>query len=384
MTKLSDHVSVPDPAHGSMPRQPLGSRAGPRSPQGLIDDDPEELVVVHDRDSGLHAAVSIQSTVLGPALGGCRFHPYDSAVEAIDDAVRLGRAMTAKASLAGLDLGGGKAVIIGDPAYDRTEAVILAFGRLVEQLGGRYITAEDVGTTTADMDLVGTETTHVVGRSTAHGGAGDPSDDTAAGVFEAMQATIAHLDGTGDLADRRIVVLGVGKVGRPLVARLVDAGADVVVADVDPVAVAAAHDRYGVDVVAPDLAHLQRCDVFAPCALGGIIGSTTVAHLRCRAVVGSANNQLVEPADADRMADCGILYAPDYVVNAGGLIHVADELHGFDPARVADRIAGIGVTLRALFAEAERDGVTPSTAADRLARRRIERRLANHSTAPAA
>jgi valine dehydrogenase (NAD+) len=379
MTTANDHVPSTRPL-----RIPGG---GALAPHGLIDDDPEELVVLHDRSSGLHAAVSIQSTVLGPALGGCRFHPYGAMVDAVDDAVRLGRAMTAKASLAGLDLGGGKAVIVGDPAFDRTEPVMLAFGRLVESLDGRYITAEDVGTTTADMDLVGTRTTHVVGRSTARGGAGDPSGDTAAGVVASMRATLDHLDGgagAGELAGRRIVVLGLGKVGRPLVRQLVEAGAIVMVSDVDPGAVASVRAELPVEVVDPASAVEQRCDVFAPCALGGIIGPSTIGRLRCRAVVGSANNQLVEAADAGRLADAGIAYAPDYVVNAGGLIHVADELGGFDPVRVAARIAGIGDTLRVLFAEADRDGITPSVAADRLARRRIERRLGSLDQAPAA
>ena len=319
--------------HVPFPRSVLVPGGGARAPHGQVDDDPEELVVLHDRSSGLHAAVSIQSTVLGPALGGCRFHPYDEMVDAVDDAVRLGRAMTAKASLAGLDLGGGKAVIVGDPAFDRTESVMLAFGRLVEQLDGRYITAEDVGTTTADMDLVGTQTSHVVGRSAARGGAGDPSADTAAGVVVAMRATLGHLDGgagPGDLVGRRIVVLGLGKVGRPLVRQLVEAGAVVLVSDVDQATVASVRAELAVEVVDPSSALEQTCDVFAPCALGGIIGPSTIGRLRCRAVVGSANNQLVEAADAGRLADAGIIYAPDYVVNSGGLIHVADELAGFD------------------------------------------------------
>jgi len=331
--------------------------------------------------------VAIHSTVLGPALGGCRFRPYDSMVDAVDDAVRLGRAMAAKASLAGLDLGGGKAVIIGDPAHDRTDEMMLTFGRLVEQLGGSYITAEDVGTTTADMDLIGTCTRHVVGRSKAGGGAGDPSADTASGVLVAMQAALGHLDGTegaAELAGRRVVVLGLGKVGRPLVRQLVAAGAEVVVADIDRATVTAIASELPVAVVAPDRAIDQPCDVFAPCALGGIIDASSIGRLRCEAVVGSANNQLAEPADAQRLADAGVLYAPDYVVNAGGLIHVAGELQGFDADRVATRVAGIGDTLRALFAEADRDGITPSRAADRLARRRIERRLAEVSRVPAA
>ncbi|MGZ4681420.1 MAG: Glu/Leu/Phe/Val dehydrogenase dimerization domain-containing protein [Acidimicrobiales bacterium] len=352
--------------------------------QGLIDDDPEELVVVHDRASGLHAAISIQSTVLGPALGGCRFHAYDSMVDAVEDAVRLGRAMTAKASVAGLDLGGGKAVILGDPALDRTEPMMRAFGRLVEQLDGRYITAEDVGTTTADMDLIRSQTAHVVGCSSAAGGAGDPSAATALGVFAAMGATVGHVLGGRDLVGVRVVVLGVGKVGRPLVELLVGAGARVTIADVDPAAVAAVSARFPVDVVAPAEAHRQTCDVFAPCALGGVLNDSVIAELGCRMAVGSANNQLGEPLDADRLADAGIVYAPDYVVNAGGLIHVSDDLHGFDAARVDARVLAIGPLVRGLLVEADETGITPSAAADRLARRRIERRSAELLSSPAA
>ena len=234
--------------------------------RGLIDGDPEELVVLHDRRSGLHAVVSIQSTVLGPALGGCRFHAYDTMVEAVDDAVRLGRAMTAKASVAGLDLGGGKSIVVGDPAHDRTDEIIRGFGQLVEQLGGRYITAEDVGTTSADMDLISTETSYVTGCSPANGGAGDPSEATAVGVFEAMRATVEHVTGAPELAGRRVVVLGVGKVGHALVERLAVAGAIVTVADVSPAAIAAVQARFPVEVVAPGTAHRVVCDVFAPCA----------------------------------------------------------------------------------------------------------------------
>ena len=355
-----------------------------RFSQGLIDDDPEELVVVHDRRSGLHAVVSIQSTVLGPALGGCRFHPYESAVDAVADAVRLGRAMTAKASVAGLDLGGGKSVIIGDPTHDRTEALVRSFGRLVEQLDGHYITAEDVGTTTADMDLIREETAHVVGCSAAAGGAGDPSRSTAIGVFEAMRATVTHVRGTPDLRGLRVVVLGVGKVGRPLVEQLAAAGAVLTVADVDPRAIDAVRDRFPVHVVPVADAHRQPCDVFAPCALGGVLNSSTIGQLACRMVVGSANNQLGDPLDADRLADAGIVYAPDYVVNAGGLIHVSDDLHGFDAARVDRRVRAIGSSVGDLLAEADRESMTPSAMADRVARRRIERELARQVTAPAA
>jgi valine dehydrogenase (NAD+) len=337
-------------------------------------DEPEELAIFHDRASGLQAVVSVHSTVLGPALGGCRFHPYSSIGAAVNDAVRLGWSMTGKAALAGLDLGGGKAVILGDPQVIRTEALLEAFGRSVERLGGRYITAEDVGTSVADMDVVRRQTRWVAGCSPQHGGAGDPSPATALGVFEAMRATVAHTTGSDDLAGIRVTVMGVGKVGRPLVERLVAAGAVVSIADVDGAAVNDLTDRLGVESVAPDDALATPCDVLAPCALGDVLNASTIPRLRCRMVVGSANNQLGEDADAQRLADMGIVYAPDFLVNAGGLIHVADELHGYDDERVTTRVRGIGRTTTQLLDEAEEHGVNPLVAAERLAQRRIDER----------
>jgi valine dehydrogenase (NAD+) len=339
-------------------------------------DEPEELVIFHDQASGLRAVVSVHSTVLGPALGGCRFHPYPSIGAAVNDAVRLGWSMTGKAALAGLDLGGGKAVIMGDPRAIRTEALLEAFGRRVESLGGRYITAEDVGTCEADMDVIGRVTGWVVGRSPEQGGAGDPSPATALGVFEAMRATVNHATGSDDLAGVRVTVVGVGKVGRPLVERLVADGAVVFVADVDDAAVASLVDQLGVEPVATADALTTPCDVLSPCALGGVLNASTIPQLRCTMVVGSANNQLGEDADAQRLADLGIVYAPDFLVNAGGLIHVADELHGYDEERVATRVRGIGKTTTRLFHEAEEHGMNPLVAAERLAQQRIDDRRA--------
>jgi valine dehydrogenase (NAD+) len=339
-------------------------------------DEPEELAIFHDHATGLRAVVSVHSTVLGPALGGCRFHPYPSVGAAVNDAVRLGWSMTGKAALAGLDLGGGKAVIVGDPALIRSEALLEAFGRSVERLGGRYITAEDVGTSVADMDVIRRMTRWVAGCSPQHGGAGDPSPATALGVFEAMRATVRHTTGSDDLAGVRVVVMGVGKVGRPLVERLVAAGAVVSVADVDDAVVTGLADRLGVEPVAPGDALTTPCDVLAPCALGGVLNVSTIPHLACTMVVGSANNQLGEDADAQRLADAGIVYAPDFLVNAGGLIHVADELQGYDDERVTTRVLGIGPTTTQLLQEAEEHGVNPLVAAERLAQRRIDERRA--------
>lgn len=344
--------------------------------------DPEELVIVRDAKTGLRAVVSIHSTELGPALGGCRFLPYPTLGAAVLDAVRLGWSMTGKAALAGLDLGGGKSVIIGDPRSQHSAALLTAFARVVDRLGGRYITSEDVGTSVADMDLMRTTTPWVVGCSPASGGAGDPSPSTARGVFEAMRATVAHVTGSRDLAGGRVVVIGVGKVGRPLVEDLVGAGAEVTVTDVDPVAVADAVATLGVGSVRPDEAVTHPCDVLAPCALGGLINVSTIGDLRCRMIVGSANNQLGEDADAQRLADAGITYAPDFLVNAGGLIHVADELQGYDASRVEARVRGIGTTTTRLFELADELAVNPLIAAERLAQRRIDEHRGERAAPP--
>ncbi|HEX2039935.1 MAG TPA: Glu/Leu/Phe/Val dehydrogenase dimerization domain-containing protein [Acidimicrobiales bacterium] len=313
------------------------------------------------------AIVSIHSTVLGPALGGVRFRPYPSEEAALQDVLRLSRAMTYKAAVAGLDYGGGKAVIVGDPhAADRRER-LAAFARCVDSLGGRYLTAEDVGTTQADMDFVRTITPYVTGTSQ---GSGDPSPPTALGVFCAMTATAEALWGSADLAGRHVVVQGVGKVGRALVGHLLAAGCRVTVADVDPAATAVE----GVEVVDPARAHAVPCDVFSPCALGGVLSPATIPELACAAVVGSANNQLADDACADRLAGRGVLYVPDYVANAGGIVNIAEEPDGYDRARAEAAVRRIHDTVLRVLAEADREGVTPLVAATRLAEERLRRR----------
>jgi valine dehydrogenase (NAD+) len=341
-------------------------------------DSHEQVVLCHDRDSGLKAVIAIHSTALGPALGGTRFHPYASAEEAVQDALNLARGMSYKNALAGLDLGGGKAVIIGDPAPraeggDKSEALLRAYGRFVQSLGGRYVTACDVGTYVADMDVIARECDYVTGRSPENGGAGDSSVLTAFGVFQGMRASAQHRWGTPSLEGRRVGVAGIGKVGHYLVRHLVEEGARVVVTDVREDAVdrvRAAHP--GVEVAADADALIRAdLDVYAPCALGGALDDTTVPALTAGIVCGAANNQLAHPGVEKDLADRGILYAPDYVVNAGGVIQVADEIQGFVFERARAKAAKIFDTTLEIFDRARADGVPPAVSADRLAERRM-------------
>ena len=334
----------------------------------------EEVVFLHDPRSGLRAIVAIHSTTLGPALGGTRFYPFASEDEALRDVLRLSRGMTYKAAAAGLDLGGGKAVIIGDPKRSKTEELLRSYGRFIESLGGRYITAADVGTTRDDMDVIRRETRYVTGVSSTLGGSGDPSPITAYGVYLSMLACAEEVLHEHALEGRRIAVQGVGKVGYPLVKLLVEeAKAKVTVSDVDVDSVARAVRDFGVDTAEPDRIHAVDCDIFAPCALGGAINDRTIPQLRCAIVAGSANNQLERPEHGKALADLGILYAPDYIVNAGGLINVADELQGYQPERAREAVRGVYRTLREVFSIAREEHLTTAEAADRFAESRIDR-----------
>jgi len=344
-------------------------------------DDYEQVVFCHDRRSGLRAIVAVHSTRLGPALGGTRFYPYPSEAAGLEDVLRLAKGMTYKAAAAGLDLGGGKAVIFGDPARDKTEALLRAYARHVDALGGRYLTAEDVGTTQADMDLVRRETRFVTGVSRELGGSGDPSEATAAGVLWAMRAVALHLWGDTSLTGRHVALAGVGKVGAALLAGLVDERARVTVADVTPAAVERAVTECGAEAVATEKISAVDCDIYAPCALGGALSAETIPELRCAAVVGSANNQLADGAASARMlADVGVLYAPDFVANAGGLINIAEELTpgGYSPDRASAAVRRIFDTVASVLKAAEADGVSTAEAADRLAENRIAALSAVH------
>lgn len=333
----------------------------------------EQVVFANDPATGLRAIVAIHSTALGPALGGTRFYPYASTAEAVRDVLNLSRGMSYKAALAGLDLGGGKAVIIGDPATQKSEPLLRAYGRHVQSLGGRYYTACDVGTYSSDMDLIARECSFVTGRTVAHGGAGDSSVLTAYGVFQGMRAAATVAWGAPSLEGRVVGVAGVGKVGRHLVRHLVEDGATVVVTDVDPASVARVRDEHPSVRVVGSTEELvaTELDVYAPCALGGALSDEVVEVLSARIVCGAANNQLAHPGIEKVLEERGILYAPDYCVNSGGLIQVADELEGFSFERAQQRASGIFDTTLSVFERATSDGVPPAIAADRLAEQRM-------------
>lgn len=334
----------------------------------------EQVVFANDRATGLQAIIALHSTALGPGLGGTRFFPYTSTDAAIEDVLNLSRGMSYKAALAGLDLGGGKAVIIGDPSTLKTEALLRAYGRFVQSLNGRYYTACDVGTFSEDMDHIARECDYVTGRTVAHGGAGDSSVLTAFGVFQGMRAAADVTWGEPTLGGRTVGVAGVGKVGRHLVGLLIEDGANVVVTDVYQPSVDRIRDEYPqVEVVDSTEALVARddLDVYAPCAMGGALTDDVVATLSAKVVCGAANNQLAHPGIEKSLQDRGILYAPDYCVNAGGLIQVADELEGFSFDRAKHRATGIFETTRSVFERAASDDIAPAIAADRLAEQRM-------------
>lgn len=360
---------MPVPTPGSTPGR-LGPVFGPHPGARHSH---EQVVFAADDRSGLRAIIGIYSTALGPALGGTRFYPYASETAALRDVLELSRAMAYKNALAGLGHGGGKAVIIGDPVVDKTEAVLLAYGRAVEALGGRYVTACDVGTYVADMDVVARATRFATGRSPENGGAGDSSVLTAYGVFQGMRAGAAHVWGEPTLAGRTVGVAGVGKVGRHLVAHLLEDRARVVVTDVSRPAVDAIRAAHPQVEVAEDADTLvgAALDVYSPCALGHALTDDVVAALSARLVCGGANNQLAHPGVESLLAERGIVYAPDYCVNAGGVIQVADELHGFSFERAKAKASQIFDTTARVLATAAEEGIPPATAADRLAERRM-------------
>ncbi len=331
----------------------------------------EQVLYGYDKVSGLKAIIAIHSTALGPALGGTRFFPYESEEDAVTDVLRLSKGMTYKAAAAGLDLGGGKAVIMGNPHRDKSERLLRAYGRIVDSLQGRYITAEDVGTTTLDMDIIRNETRWALGNSVALGGSGDPSPVTARGLYAASRAVAQWLWGNPDITGRRFAIQGVGKVGSAFVQLLVEARAEVMVSDAYESAIQAAVDTYGVKPVEQDEIHKVDCDFFSPCALGACLDQKTIAELNCQAVLGSANNQLANDEDAEAIAARGILYAPDFVVNAGGLINVYDELQGYSKTRAMHRVDSIFDATTRILETAKEDGINPNQAAIKVAEDRI-------------
>lgn len=334
----------------------------------------EQVVLCQDRATGLKAVIALHSTALGPALGGTRFYPYATEAAAIADALNLARGMSYKNAMAGLDHGGGKAVIIGDPEKIKTEELLLAYGRFVASLAGRYVTACDVGTYVADMDVVARENKWTTGRSPENGGAGDSSVLTAFGVFQGMRASAQTLWGDPTLRGRKVGVAGVGKVGHYLVEHLLEDGAEVVITDVREESLRRITDKHPQVTVVADteaLIRVEGLDIYAPCALGGALSEETVPFITASIVCGAANNQLAHPGIEKDLVERGILYAPDYVVNAGGVIQVADELHGFDFDRCKAKATKIFDTTLEIFARAKADGIPPAAASDRIAEQRM-------------
>ena len=333
----------------------------------------EQLVFCQDKQSGLKAIIAIHDTTLGPALGGTRMWTYDSEEHAIEDALRLARGMTYKNAAAGLNLGGGKTVIIGDPRKDKNEEMFRAFGRYIQGLNGRYITAEDVGTTVADMDIIHEETDYVTGISPAFGSSGNPSPVTAYGVYRGMKAAAKEAFGTDSLEGKVIAVQGIGNVAYTLCKHLHEEGAELIVTDISKEAVRRAVEDFNAKAVDPDEIYGVDCDIYAPCALGATINDVTIPQLKARVIAGSANNQLLDTKHGDLIHDMGIVYAPDYVINAGGVINVADELYGYNSERALKKVEGIYNNIARVIEIAKRDGIPTYQAADRLAEERIER-----------
>ncbi len=335
----------------------------------------EQVVFCHDRATGLRSIIAIHDTRLGPALGGTRFYPYPTESDALLDALRLARAMTYKNAAAGLNLGGGKAVIIGDPATLRSEALLRAYARFVHGLGGRYVTASDVGTNTADLDIIREETPYVTDCSPTFGGGGGTSAMTGLTIYLGMKAAARHAFGSDSLKDRRIAVQGAGKIGHAVMEHAAKEGARLIVADVDPAMVERAVREFGASPVEADEVVAADCDILSPCAMGGTINATTIPTIRAKVIAGGANNQLLdELSDARALQARGVLYAPDFLINCGGVINVGDELGvgGYNRDRSEARARRVYDTADRIFAAAAREGVTTLEAANRYAEERME------------
>jgi leucine dehydrogenase len=331
----------------------------------------EQVVFCHNKDAGLKAIIAIHNTVLGPALGGTRMWPYASEQEALNDVLRLSRGMTYKNAVAGLDIGGGKAVIIGDPAKDKSEALFRAFGKFVDSLGGRYITAEDVGIDVNDMEYVYRETEFVTGVHQVHGGSGDPSPFTAYGALQGLMATLNRKFGNEEVGNYSYAVQGLGHVGMEYVKLLRERGAKVFVTDINKSLVSRAVDEFGAEAVSTDEIYDVQADVYSPCALGGTVNENTLPRLKAKVICGAANNQLANNAIGDEVEKRGIVYAPDYAVNAGGVMNVALEITGYNRERAMRMMRTIYHNLARIYEIADRDGIPTYRAADRMAEERI-------------
>ena len=341
--------------------------------------DYEQVVFCQDKASGLKAIIAIHDTTLGPALGGCRMWTYATEEQAIEDALRLARGMTYKNAAAGLNLGGGKTVIIGDPFKDKNEEMFRALGRFIQGLNGRYITAEDVGTTVSDMDLIHEETDYVTGISPTFGSSGNPSPVTAYGVYLGMKAAAKEAFGNDNLQGRTIAVQGLGNVAYTLCEYLHKDGAKLIVTDINKKAVDRVVKDFNATAVEPDEIYKQEVDIFSPCALGAIINDETIPQLKAKVIAGSANNQLKDAHHGDIIHEMGIVYAPDYVINAGGVINVADELYGYNRERAMKRVETIYDSITKIFEISKRDSIPTYLAANRLAEERIERMAKSRS-----
>ncbi|MEK7703102.1 MAG: Glu/Leu/Phe/Val dehydrogenase dimerization domain-containing protein [Nitrospirota bacterium] len=331
----------------------------------------EQILFCSDAKLGLLAIIAIHSTRFGPALGGCRMWPYPSPDAALSDVLRLSKAMTYKAAISDLPLGGGKSVIMGDPKKDKTPERMIAFAKNVDALGGRYIVAEDVGIDISDIELFRTVTPHVAGFAEEAGGTGDPSPQTALGVFCGMAACLEEVAGNDTFDGCRVAIQGFGKVGYALAKLLYEAGAKITLSDMDPERVAIGCREFDCDIVHPHEIHKVECDIFAPCAMGGILNDRTIPALSCKIVAGAANNQLDREELAIKLQERGILYAPDYVINAGGLIHVSTKDNGERRLRVDTKIRAIGGRLKTIFEMAKSDKISTSDAADHLAEKKL-------------
>ena len=332
----------------------------------------EAVVFFSDPATGLRSIVAIHDTTLGPAVGGARMWVYPSEEAALEDVLRLAKAMTYKAAVAGLDLGGGKGLIIGDPRKDKTEALLRAYARAVDSLGGRYITAEDVGTTPEDLAVFMQETRWMVGRPLEAGGSGDSAPLTGYGVFQGMRACALEVFGNPSVEGKTVAIQGFGKVASNRAGYLKEGGARLVVTEIDPSARDRAAREFGARIVEPEAIYDVDCDIFAPCALGGVLTEETVPRLRCGIVAGGANNQLADPGGGEQLRRAGILYAPDYVINAGGLINLSLEMTMYDPEAARVRVEGIFDTMTRIIATAKQDDVATADAADRMALARLD------------
>ena len=333
----------------------------------------EQIVFCQDERSGLRAIIAVHNTVLGPSLGGTRMWSYKSEAEAIKDVLRLSRGMTYKSAISGLNLGGGKAVIIGDARKDKSEALFRRFGKFVDSLGGKYITAEDVGISPRDISYVAMETDHVAGLPIAQGGSGDPSPVTAQGVYMGMKGAAKFAYGSDSLAGKKVAVQGVGHVGAYLVEKLVKEGAKVTITDIHEDSIQALTSKFSLDVVKPENIYDVDMDIYAPCALGATVNDVTIHKLKCSIIAGAANNQLAqEEVHGKILLEKGIVYAPDFLVNAGGIINCYAEVAGFDSDWSMDETEKIYLTTQEILKKSRDENIPTYLAANRMAEARIE------------